>query len=270
MNTYIKLAVSLSAPLIAGFLGSFFTAPAIDSWYGALVKPWFTPPNWLFGPAWTALYLAMGIALYLVWTSNGDKVQKKIAISVFLGHLFLNAAWSIIFFGLQSPFWGLIEIAILFVSIVWTAILFARVRAAAGILFIPYIMWVSFASALNFSIWELNRPYPEDVERVSELTESVNESCEALSGIKIGDRILWKGTVLFNAADGKWHVIERIPKNEKFPYVYAHWNNPRGTQYSGEVLLEGTVTGFDPEDRMVFFYNYPCLADVSISALTPQ
>jgi uncharacterized protein YhhL (DUF1145 family) len=212
----------------------------------------------------------MGIALYLVWTDTAVDVQKKkVAIYVFFGHLVLNMVWSIIFFGLQNPFAAFIEIIVLFVSILVTAVLFARIRNIAGILFIPYIAWVSFASALNFSVWELNRTSREIVLPVSDIVTDMSK-CEAATGIKIGDEISLRGKVLFNAVDGTWHVVERMPVNKDFPYVYAHRKDAGGSQYSGVVFVRGIVTGFDPEDRKVFFFNYPCLPDIEIHTLTQE
>lgn len=152
----IKFIVSLILPLVAGFVGSIFTTPAINSWYTTLIKPSFNPPNWIFGPVWTFLFILMGISLYIVWTSDINKNKKRVAMVVFFGHLVLNTLWSIIFFGLNNPFFAFVEIVILWISILITAFLFFRIKKIAGILFIPYIVWVSFASVLNFSIWQLN------------------------------------------------------------------------------------------------------------------
>ncbi len=270
MKKHLKLLISLCAPLFTGFVGSLYTAPAIDSWYSGLVKPWFTPPSWIFAPAWTTLYILMGIALYVVWTNEAvDARKKKVAMYVFFGHLVLNMVWSIIFFGLQNPFAAFVEIVVLFIAILVTSILFARIRSIAGILFIPYIAWVSFASALNFSIWDLNRISGEIIPPVSDISTDISK-CETATGIKIGDEISLRGKVLFNAADGLWYVVERVPVNKDFPYVYAHRKDAGGSQYSGVVFVRGTVTGFDPEDRKVFFFNYPCLPDIEIRTLTQE
>ncbi|MEW6617341.1 MAG: TspO/MBR family protein [Patescibacteria group bacterium] len=267
LSKQIKFIVSLVLPLAAGFIGSFFTTPAINSWYATLIRPSFSPPNWIFGPVWTLLYILMGVSLFIVWKSDSDKNKKRVAMVVFFGHLVLNTLWSIIFFGLNNPFFAFIEIIILWLSILVTAFLFFRIKKIAGILFIPYLLWVSFASVLNFSIWQLNR-IPQEIIPVTHGVVKDFEKCEIATGIKIGDEVSWQGKVYFNAMDGSWYVIERIPKDEKHPYAYIHWKDKRGEQYSGTVLVNGTVTGFDPDNRKVFFYNYPCLPDIEIYTLT--
>ncbi|MDQ7814578.1 MAG: TspO/MBR family protein [Patescibacteria group bacterium] len=140
----------------AGAIGSIFTASAIPTWYATLVRPSFAPPNWLFGPVWTTLYALMGISLYLVWSSGWKRREVKIAVSVFLVHLALNAAWSWMFFGLRSPITGLIGIIGIWVFIVALFFLFRRIKPLAAYLLIPYFLWVSFASAVNFELWRLN------------------------------------------------------------------------------------------------------------------
>lgn len=151
-----KLGVSIALPLLAGLIGSFFTAPAIDSWYQYLAKPSFSPPNWIFGPVWTLLYILMGIAFYLVWQSGFENKKKKIALLIFAIQLALNSLWSILFFGLENPFWALNEIICLWIFILATLVLFWKIKKSAGWLLFPYLVWVSFAAVLNFSIWQLN------------------------------------------------------------------------------------------------------------------
>lgn len=142
--------------MAAGFVGSIFTAPAIPVWYATLQKPFFTPPSWVFGPAWTALYILMGVALFLVWNKSIQDRKVKIAMSIFGVQLVLNFLWSIIFFGLQSPFYALVEIVILWLAILLTIIKFYRIDKRASFLLVPYILWVSFASVLNYYLWILN------------------------------------------------------------------------------------------------------------------
>ena len=154
MKKIFKLIISLIIPFIASLIGSLFTSSAIPSWYSALNKPFFSPPNWIFAPAWTALYLLMGISLYLVWI-NKSKLKKK-AVSIFGIQLGLNALWSIIFFGLHAPLFAFIEIILLWLSILFTIIYFYRINKTSAYLLIPYIIWVSFAAVLNFSIFFLN------------------------------------------------------------------------------------------------------------------
>jgi benzodiazapine receptor len=152
----IKLVVSIVACQVAGAIGSIFTTPAIPTWYAALEKPFFTPPNWLFAPAWITLYLLMAIAAFLIWRQGLGQKGVNSALLVFLVQLVLNALWSVVFFGLHSPLWGAVVILALWVAILLTIIRFFKLSTAAGALLLPYILWVSFASALNIAILVLN------------------------------------------------------------------------------------------------------------------
>jgi benzodiazapine receptor len=152
----IKLVVSVFACQGAGAIGSIFTASAIPTWYATLEKPFFTPPNWLFAPAWITLYLLMAIAAFLIWRKGLGQEGVKAALLIFLVQLVLNALWSVVFFGLQSPLWGMVVILALWVAILLTIIRFFKLSTAAGSLMLPYILWVSFASALNIAIFMLN------------------------------------------------------------------------------------------------------------------
>lgn len=156
LNEILKLIVSIIICLLAGVIGSIFTTPAIPGWYTALVKPSFSPPNWVFAPVWTSLYLLMGISAFLVWRKGTHNQQVNSALRLFLAQLVLNTFWSILFFGLRSPFLGFLEIVLLWVAIILAILCFFRVSKLAGILFLPYILWVSFAAILNFSILRLN------------------------------------------------------------------------------------------------------------------
>lgn len=150
------LALFILISQAAGFIGTFFTTPAIPGWYASLEKPEFSPPNWIFAPVWTTLYLLMGIAAFLVWHkgSRGSAVKK--ALAAFWVQLTLNAAWSILFFGLKSPILGLVCILALWVAIAVTIARFAPLSKVAAWLMAPYLAWVSFATALNFEIYRLN------------------------------------------------------------------------------------------------------------------
>jgi benzodiazapine receptor len=152
----VKLVVSIVACQAAGAIGSVFTAPNIPTWYAALEKPFFTPPSWLFAPAWITLYLLMAIAAFLIWRKGLGEEGVKCALTVFLVQLVLNALWSVVFFGLQSPLYGMVVILAMWIAILLTIIKFFRLSAAAGSLMLPYILWVTFASALNIAIWVLN------------------------------------------------------------------------------------------------------------------
>lgn len=152
----VKLVVSIALPLGAGALGGLATAPAIPTWYQTLNKPVFSPPQWLFGPAWTTLYILMGIALFLVWRQGFSAPGVRLALLAFLVQLVLNVIWSFLFFGLRSPLIALIEIVVLWLAILFTIIRFFRVSVPAGVLLLPYIGWVTFATILNAALVKLN------------------------------------------------------------------------------------------------------------------
>lgn len=151
-----KLVVSIGICLAAGVIGSIFTSPAIPVWYATLQKPFFTPPSWVFGPAWTTLYILMGLALFLVWDKGIQYKGVKLAMGVFGVQLVLNSLWSILFFGMQNPFYALVEVIILWFAILATIIVFYGIDRRSSLLLVPYILWVSFASLLNYYIWILN------------------------------------------------------------------------------------------------------------------
>ncbi len=151
-----KLLIAIGISELAGIVGSVFTIPSITGWYATLTKPELAPPNWIFGPVWVTLYALMGIAAFLVWRKGFDRKNVKIALGIFLGQLVLNTLWSIIFFSLQSPAGAFVEIVFLWLTILATIIAFAKISKPAGWLLVPYILWVSFAAYLNYSIWILN------------------------------------------------------------------------------------------------------------------
>lgn len=186
------LALCIVLCILGGLIGSFFTSSAIPTWYAGLNKPSFNPPNYLFGPVWTVLYIMMGISLYLVWSNaelnrgvatetetnkearasnvanakkeakskttskNIEKKPVKIALLLFFVQLILNTLWSIIFFGFKMPGVAFFEIILLWFSILATIIIFYKISKPAAYLLIPYILWVSFAAVLNLFIWILN------------------------------------------------------------------------------------------------------------------
>ncbi len=175
----VKLVISIFICEGAGIIGSIFTAPAIKSWYVFLDKPSFSPPNWVFAPVWTILFLLMGVSLYLVWQKNWNveasenKSAKKAwnpistklwlgswkeenAVSVFIVQLVLNILWSIIFFGLKLPAVAFVEILMLWFATLYTIVNFYRISKLAAYLLLPYILWVTLAAILNFSVWWLN------------------------------------------------------------------------------------------------------------------
>ena len=152
----MKLIISLAITFLVGAVAAWFTTAGVNGWYAVANKPSFNPPNWVFAPVWTALYLMMGIALWLVWKKDGVKTGRRTALILFAIQLLLNFAWSFIFFYAHQPGWAFAEILLMWVSIMLTIIWFGKVSPAAAWLLVPYIWWVSFASLLNFYIWKLN------------------------------------------------------------------------------------------------------------------
>ena len=155
-TSLLKLIASIVLCQMAGVIGAIFTTSAVPTWYAALKKPSFTPPGWIFSPVWIALYLLMGVSAFVVWSKGWGDSRVRIALSLFVVQLVLNALWSLMFFGLRSPLAGLINIVALWVFILLTTLYFFKVSTTAGTLLVPYILWVSFAAILNFSIWRLN------------------------------------------------------------------------------------------------------------------
>ncbi len=158
INQIGKLLFSIIICEIIGASGSIFTIPNIPTWYAQLVKPFFSPPNWLFALVWTTLFFLMGVALYLVLENNNKKLikQKNIAIIIFSIQFFFNVLWSYLFFGLRSPLLGFVGIIILWISIIATIISFYKISKKSAYLLVPYLLWVSFAAILNFTVLIMN------------------------------------------------------------------------------------------------------------------
>lgn len=150
IKSWPKLIFSIILAQSAGLIGTFFTFDAIPTWYTTLVRPDFAPPNWVFGPVWTILYTLIGISLYRVWTN------KKGSLKLFLFHLFLNAIWSPIFFGAKNLGLALIVIIVMDITLVMIIKSFYKIDKVAALILIPYLIWISFATVLNFSFWQLN------------------------------------------------------------------------------------------------------------------
>jgi len=149
----MRLIICIAACSIAAVLGSLLTTPSLRPWYANLKKPVWTPPSWLFGPAWTVLFITMAISAWLVWR----RVElTTVPMLLFLIQLLLNILWSGLFFALRSPGLALLEIVLLWWAILAVAISSWKVFPPAGWLLLPYLAWVTFAAALNFSIWRLN------------------------------------------------------------------------------------------------------------------
>ena len=154
-RSLLVLAVLVIACEGVGIVGAGFTAPAIADWYRSLERPSWTPPDWLFGPVWIALYALMAVAAWLVWR-QGRVPGVWTAGALFGVQLALNAIWTPIFFGLRQPGWALLDILLLWAAILLTLVAFARVRPLAAGLLAPYLAWVTYAAALNFALWRLN------------------------------------------------------------------------------------------------------------------
>lgn len=152
----LKLIVSVGICFFVAFLGSTVTTTAISTWYTSLNKPFFNPPNWIFGPVWTILYLLMGIALYLVWNKGLKSKKAKQAVKIFIIQLALNLFWSIVFFGFHSPLLAFMVIIALWISIFAAIKYFYKISELSAYLLVPYIVWVSFAAFLNLFIVLLN------------------------------------------------------------------------------------------------------------------
>lgn len=152
----MKFVYAIMITLVTGAIGGIAIAPDIKDWYTTIAKPAFNPPNYIFSPVWTALYILMGIALALVW-GKPKTPERDRALKFFFTQLFLNFSWSFIFFCFHLIGWALIEIIVLWLSILYTIILFYRQSKTAAWLMVPYILWVSFATVLNAAIWNLNR-----------------------------------------------------------------------------------------------------------------
>lgn len=155
MNPIGKFLLSLAPPFLVGAIGSWATYPNIAGWYALLEKPFFSPPNWLFGPVWTLLYLFMAISFYMVWTAK-FKGSKKPAFIAYAVQLSLNLLWSLVFFGLQAPWFGVAVIVAMLVAIAVNIKLFWPISQKAAYLLVPYLLWVSFATALNVAVALLN------------------------------------------------------------------------------------------------------------------
>ncbi len=153
---YTYIGISVAICLLVGFLSSFATQSSVNDWYLQLNKPWFNPPSWIFAPVWTLLYILIGIAAGRVWAKGFYHIWVKTALYHFGIQLLFNALWSIIFFGFKNTFGALLIILTLLVLLIFTIKWFKVVSTTAAYLLIPYLLWVCFATALNYKIWELN------------------------------------------------------------------------------------------------------------------
>ena len=158
MNKYTKILVLVATCLTIGYISGLVTRAGLENWYPLLIKPSFNPPNAVFAPVWSTLYILMGIAGGLIWDKideNREEVKK--ALTFFAIQLALNALWSMLFFGLKNPLLSFVEIILLALMIYETLYKFLKINKKAGYLFVPYLLWVGFAAVLNGSIWWLNK-----------------------------------------------------------------------------------------------------------------
>lgn len=157
MKNWLKLVISLALPQVAGLTGALFTETGEGSWYRTIQRPEWNPPGWVFGPVWTALYILMGIAFYIVWKSSADEKIKRPAMVFWVLQLVFNLCWTLIFFYAHEIGYAFAEIVVLWLLILITIFLFARISKLAAWLLVPYISWVSFAAMLTYTIWQLNQ-----------------------------------------------------------------------------------------------------------------
>ncbi|OGF20566.1 TspO protein [Candidatus Falkowbacteria bacterium RIFOXYB2_FULL_38_15] len=140
----------------AGMIGSIFTVSAIPLWYATLEKPALNPPSWVFGPAWLLLYTLMAFSIYFIWEKGLKSSENKFIFYFFMAHLAVNALWSIFFFGMRNPLLALSDIVLMWMMIIVLIFKFYKVKRLSSYLFIPYLLWVTFATYLNYSVWMLN------------------------------------------------------------------------------------------------------------------
>ncbi|MCX7940915.1 MAG: tryptophan-rich sensory protein [Endomicrobia bacterium] len=156
MKKTLKLIISIVLPLFIGYLGSLATKSSVNSWYLTLNKPSFNPPNWVFAPVWTGLFILMGISCYIIWNKIGRIDFRNLVYLIYFFQLIFNLLWSVLFFSFRNPILGLVNIILLWILAVVNIKLFYRISKLAGWLLIPYILWLSFAFVLNFAIVILN------------------------------------------------------------------------------------------------------------------
>ena len=157
MPSFLKFLISIAMPFMAGVIGSRFTIQEIFVWYRGLNKPFFTPPSWVFGPAWTLLYALMGVAFYLIWTCAAPGEIRHAAMALFLVQLMVNVLWSLFFFRMHNLLLALVDVGALWALVLVLTVVFWRIDHIAGTLLVPYVLWVSFAMVLNYAVWRMNR-----------------------------------------------------------------------------------------------------------------
>lgn len=243
MSNTVKFIISIVVAELAGVIGSVFTAPAIDSWYANLVKPELSPPNWVFGPVWTTLFALMGIAAFLIWRKGLNRKDVKIALGLFIGQLALNALWSIIFFGLHSPAGAFVEIIFLWLAILATIIAFYKISRLSALLLLPYVLWVSFAGYLNFSIWQINTQEPVFCTQEAKLCPDgsyvgrIGPKCEFAQCPDSDNGDLWK-----TSTDSQTGISFKYPEKLLTEYIFTQTWPPQVVVSDGEHGLSCSET----------------------------
>jgi tryptophan-rich sensory protein len=156
MKNIIRFILAVALPMSVGAVAGYFTSTSVKGWYSMVNKPSFNPPDWVFAPVWTLLYIMMGIAFYIIWNKETAAFLKRKAMLFYFAQLILNFTWSLVFFYAEEPGWALVNILLLWSLIAATIYWFSKISVTASRLLIPYILWVSFATLLNFAIWKLN------------------------------------------------------------------------------------------------------------------
>ena len=235
MEKLLKLLLAIAVSQLAGVVGSAFTVSAIPTWYAMLDKPSFSPPNWLFGPVWVTLYTLMGISFFLIWQKGLGRLEVRRAALFFLIHLIFNAAWTIIFFGFQNLLLAFIEIIILWALIAILIAQFRKIYKWAAVLLIPYLIWVSFAAVLNFSLWKLNASSLGDSGNTGQITNF--DEC-----VKAGYPVLESYPAQCKTPDGEGFVQDIGNELEKQDLIRV--SSPRPNQIiSSPLVVEGEARG---------------------------
>ena len=224
INNTLKLIIAIIVSELAGIIGALFTTPSIPTWYASLTKPALNPPSWLFGPVWTMLFALMGISAFLIWKQGIDKKDIKTSLGIFIGQLILNLFWSIIFFGMHMPGAAFAEIILLWLAILATIMAFARISRLAAWLLFPYILWVTFAGYLNYSIWRLNPVANQDQSNnTSSTTTEIKPNDQGTSTNQdIGEENKGDYTGWKTATDKATGVIFKYPESIGTKYIDAY------------------------------------------------
>lgn len=175
LNNFLKLIIALVLSGLAGVIGMLFASPAIATWYAMLAKPALNPPNWVFGPIWIVLYILMGLAAFLVWRQGLKSRDVKMALGIFIFQLGLNAFWPVIFFGAHNPGIAFMEIISLWCAILAMVLAFREISRPAFYLLLPYLLWVTFAGYLNYSIWQMSGGTMNSVSGASNITNGASK-----------------------------------------------------------------------------------------------